>query len=368
LDQGRFQNITVTYKVGMFDDSETDFATKVSNFRNWLCSKVGYVRLSDEYNPDEYRMAVYSGGLELDHDFLIAGEAEITFDCKPQRWLTSGETATAVANNGTLSNPTLFDSFPLLEVSGYGNISFNGYEIEVVNEPVGDVPITSGSGSVGTYKIMLPDVPIMENDTISISGAKTHFTFQYMSYNTWYFSSVSVQTYSGDASQSPTVSVSHSSMGSGKYRSVFEIDFEFTDPLSFSFGTSATKSIDATIKISCSNGTTITRSINANIQYDGEKTITFDSTTKNISNFVTYYTLCRSDDSTVYSTAISYGQPTYIDCDLGEAYCIEGGIINSLNTYIAFGSDLPKLAPSTNTFTYDNTITSFKVTPRWWKV
>ena len=85
LDHGRFRNVSVKYKIGMYDLTEANFATKVSAFRNWLCSKVGYVRLSDDYNPNEYRMAVYASGFELKHDFLIAGEAEITFDCKPQR-------------------------------------------------------------------------------------------------------------------------------------------------------------------------------------------------------------------------------------------------------------------------------------------
>ena len=92
LDQGRFNNITVTYKAGIVDYSESDFADKVSAVRNWLCSKVGYVRLTDDYNPDEYRMAVFKNGITVDHDDLKTGEFEITFECKPQRWLTSGET------------------------------------------------------------------------------------------------------------------------------------------------------------------------------------------------------------------------------------------------------------------------------------
>ena len=92
LDQGRFNNITVTYKAGIVDYSESDFADKVSAVRNWLCSKVGYVRLTDDYNPDEYRMAVFKNGITVDHDDLKTGEFDITFECKPQRWLTSGET------------------------------------------------------------------------------------------------------------------------------------------------------------------------------------------------------------------------------------------------------------------------------------
>ena len=100
LDQGRFNNITITYKAGIVDYSEADFADKVSAVRNWLCSKVGYVRLSDDYNPDEYRMAVFKNGITVDHDDLRTGEFDITFECKPQRWLTSGETPRTIGSWG----------------------------------------------------------------------------------------------------------------------------------------------------------------------------------------------------------------------------------------------------------------------------
>ena len=90
-DQGRFENIEVTYPAGIFAETEEDFAQAISDFRNFLCSKKGYCRLTDEYNPNEYRMAVYKSGLEVDPARLIAGEFEITFECKPQRWLTDGE-------------------------------------------------------------------------------------------------------------------------------------------------------------------------------------------------------------------------------------------------------------------------------------
>lgn len=91
LDKGRFQNIEVTYPAGIFADNETDFAQGISDFRNFLCSRNGYVRLTDEYNPGEYRMAVYKSGLDVSPAQLKAGEFDIVFDCKPQRFLTSGE-------------------------------------------------------------------------------------------------------------------------------------------------------------------------------------------------------------------------------------------------------------------------------------
>lgn len=91
LDNGRFENITVSYPAGIFADNETDFAQAISDFRNYMCSREGYCRLEDEYNPDEYRMAIYKSGLEVTPAQLKAGEFEIIFECKPQRWLKSGE-------------------------------------------------------------------------------------------------------------------------------------------------------------------------------------------------------------------------------------------------------------------------------------
>lgn len=98
LDKGRFENIEVSYPAGIFADNETDFAEAISDFRNFLCSRNGYVRLTDEYNPDEYRMAVYKSGLEVSPAQLKAGEFEIIFDCKPQRYLTSGEEAVTMGS------------------------------------------------------------------------------------------------------------------------------------------------------------------------------------------------------------------------------------------------------------------------------
>ena len=68
------------------------------------------------------------------------------------------------------------------------------------------------------------------------------------------------------------------------------------------------------------------------------------------------------------STLSILGNPTYIDCDLGECYMIKDDTPISLNEYIDLGSDLPKLSSGANEFTTDNTITDLKVTPRYWKV
>ena len=70
----------------------------------------------------------------------------------------------------------------------------------------------------------------------------------------------------------------------------------------------------------------------------------------------------------ISSTAPALGHPTYIDTEAGEAYKIENEQYISLNRYVDLGSDLPKLEAGANTITFDSSITSLKMVPRWWKV
>ena len=132
LDRGSFENIEVTYRVFNQEKDLSDFRTKLANLRSALCSQVGYQRLTDTFHPDEYRMAAFIDGIEVvPVKYNTASEFEIKFNCKPQRFLTSGETAVAVASGGKVTNPTLFDARPQLQVVGYGTIDIGGAEIEV---------------------------------------------------------------------------------------------------------------------------------------------------------------------------------------------------------------------------------------------
>lgn len=92
LDQGRFENIEVTYHAGAFGASESGFAAKMRAFRNMLASRFNYVKLINTYHPDEYRLALYKSGLDVSSFMSISGEFDIVFECKPHRYLKSGDT------------------------------------------------------------------------------------------------------------------------------------------------------------------------------------------------------------------------------------------------------------------------------------
>ena len=85
----RLGNTDLTYPAFIY----SNFRENVAAFRAFLLSHKGYFKLQDSYHPDEYRMAYFPGPFEPDVTSANnAGSFDITFVCKPQRYLESGET------------------------------------------------------------------------------------------------------------------------------------------------------------------------------------------------------------------------------------------------------------------------------------
>ena len=142
----------------------------------------------------------------------------------------------------------------------------------------------------------------------------------------------------------------------------------------FKYGTSSTITATAVFDCTLTDSSTLTLSVSMSYAYDGSDkiTVTRTLTASGTYSHISYMRLFCDSDSIpeVYgdSTKTLLGNPTYIDCDLGECYKYEGGEIVSLNEKITLGSDLPKLSSGATSFTMDGTVTELKVTPRWWKV
>ena len=362
LDKGRFENVTVTYPAGIFADNETDFAAAISDFRNYLCSRKGYCRLTDEYNPNEYRMAVYKSGLEVDPAQLRAGEFEITFDCKPQRWLTSGETPVTIASSGdTITNPTLFNSGPLLEVKGYGTIDFNGFEIEIDSGQIGEITLSNG-GSATQFDIDENNCNVGD-DLFVVNGSEVRF--RCMRYGN--IQNITITPSIGNAG-TVTYELIPRQGSLGHY---FLLYCNFSQ-LDYLVGTSGDKIIE--FDISSTNDTPTTKTAHVVVKYsyisdaNPRVVITYNITGDLSDNTGGMGPAYSTKPIKAISTISRLGNPTYIDCDIGEAYLINAGTPISLNQYIDLGSILPTLSPGSNAITFDNTITDLKITPRWWKV
>ena len=359
LDKGNFNNIEVTYPAGIVADTEADFATAVSNLRNFLCSKTGYCRLTDDYNSGEYRMAIYKSGLEVDHEGLKTGEFNIVFECKPQRWLTSGETAVSVASGGKVTNPTLFDARPQLQVWGYGDIDLGGQEISILNVPLGEIVVQGESSqqNVSTLSITFNDELINNGDTITVGGASHVGAINAM------YDQVSVSTsVSGDGTCIATL---RTAAGSTKW-----CDYTITlNSSNFVYGTASTETVTATIVLTQKTTlTTHTCTSTLSLAYDGSNGFTL-TCSYNIPAFYAYVSKSSAIGLiTADSTVQSLTGPIYVDLDIGEAYVVDNGVASSVNNVAIIPAELPTLPSGDTTITYDNTITQFKVLPRWWKV
>ena len=361
LDRGRFNNIEVTYPAGMGDSDQSTFATRISGLRNALASKVGYQRLEDEYNTDEFRMAIYQRGLEVSPaHYSQAGEFEITFNCKPQRFLKSGETAVSLANNGTITNPTLFESRPLLQVWGYGQIGLGDETVEIVSSDIGRIKVysqTEWAPILSTFVYYFDDSQANTGDVIECGGIKFNVT------------------YSSTAASGNITYISDNSTGDCEINEYYNSSNLMVAKLgfynmTFAYGTSASKSGTFEFNVMTQNAPLKTITGTVTFQYDGADKLraTFSQT---VSADLTY----NSSNSTfnvydVYlnSTKPAIGQPLYIDLDIGEAYKIENNTKISVNNAAILPAELPTLKPGSTTITYPNTVTQFKIVPRWWRV
>lgn len=127
----------------------------------WICAPRGYQRLEDSYEPDVFRMAYYAGPLELSNILNRFGRATIEFNCKPQRYLKSGERAIALAQSGAkVYNPGM-TALPLITVygSGAGTLTAGGRTVHLKSI---DEYLVLDSDTQNAYKGMLN-----KNSTIS---------------------------------------------------------------------------------------------------------------------------------------------------------------------------------------------------------
>lgn len=362
LDHGRFENIEVVYPAGIFGVDEADFADKVAEIRAWFCSKKGYVYLMDDYHPDEYRLAVYKSGLEVSPALLKAGEFSLVFDCMPQRFLNSGDNKIAVASGGSITNPTRFPSKPMLEVKGYGNMVVNGYPVSLVNETLGRVQLTERGGANPSYSspAYLSSL-VNSGDALTIlEGSEIDLVLTFNSG----LSSIDIDLVNGGtfAHLSKIVNTKNATL-------------RFTiDELNYTAGTSSTKTdafnFEFVYRIGGGAEQHEYLTLTPTIAYNASTrkfTISLANTTWP-SCILNKSKICFLNPVVADSSVSALGNPTYIDCEIGEAYKIASGHMVSLNNVANLGAELPQLDPGSNAVSFDNTITELKVVPRWWTV
>lgn len=364
LDHGNFENIEVTYHCAIGADSQSDFNDAISDLRNMLASRIGYKRLEDEINTSEYRMAVYKGGLDVPTLNKETGTFDVVFDCKPQRWLKSGETAVDVSS--TITNPTPFEAAPLFTVEGYGDITINGKTITVSAVPTGNILLANKTSITAQWatglhalvkvaELTFDPALLNTNDDIILDGTFFAYDFALLNPLSDTITSVTISNQTGTGSTSGTKTTGTTATLATTIQAQ-----------AFKKGTPKTVSHSYMYDIAWGGGSSVSATNTVEIRYDGSGTFELWASRERTDNTTQYIANGSFGALNADSTVLVSGN-IYIDLDIGEAYWNNGEYV-SADFAVSIGADIPKLVPGTNTLSKSNTFTTCKITPRWWIV
>lgn len=172
-DTGAYSNVDMVYSI-YYNGKSTSFQDVTRNVAQWLNGSSGYCRLEDTYDPNVYRMAVMSNYTEYRNFMNDFGRADVTFSCKPQRWLKSGETLQAVPlMAGTLyMENDYMDCYPIYAITENTSITIGGYELTVSNNSGKTIYIDSESEDCWSGSLTRNESAVLPNATVS-SGTPT---------------------------------------------------------------------------------------------------------------------------------------------------------------------------------------------------
>lgn len=363
-DLGRFQNVTVTYKCALSSTKEHEFVDAMRKVRQWLCSKRGYCKLSDDFNPGEYRLAKFKDYIEVTNEAPVVGRFDLSFECKPQRFLLNGDNPVAVSSGGKLYNPTLFDARPLLKVNGYGTITINGEEIALRNEPIGRVELGGGGSYKNSLTYHFDESPFNSGDIITVPDYRRSYQFDMVKP----YGSGQLIRFGPIYSVSPWLEYIFEN---SEHQGVLTV---LTDISTFRVGTEETAeyTVIGAVEYDDRDGTRQTKrvTVTTGVYYNGAGTIRFTASVVSVEGSDITVKSLAGNAPNFYGTSskLPISGTVYYDLDIGEAYIIEDGKIIGVNNVAEIPAVLPVLKPADNTVTFPNTVTKLEIVPRWWEV
>lgn len=107
--------------------------SSIGEINNFLFSQLGYRRLECSNDPDHFWLAKVTNSARIEQRMRMLAPFEITFDCKPQRFLISGETPFEYLEPSFIINPTQFPAKPVIVVygTGAGNLVVGGTVVQI---------------------------------------------------------------------------------------------------------------------------------------------------------------------------------------------------------------------------------------------
>lgn len=121
LDLKRYDNIDHSYDAIFRPTGNETALHKYQSFRDALYALQGYKTLYDSFNDGEHYKAYVSkllkATLTQQRDLV---RAQIVFSRKPERYVVDGDAVFELTADGTITNPTSYESRPMLRIYGAG--------------------------------------------------------------------------------------------------------------------------------------------------------------------------------------------------------------------------------------------------------
>lgn len=152
----------------------------------WLNSADGYAELSDSYDTEHYREGVFVDATDIENSWNEYGRAIVSFRCRPERYLISGQSVTLDFTNTTLIGYVNSWSLNIRESAPSGTIIKIVYEGEVLKildsiviSSVGWYQVKTEDGTIGwcqSQYVLAYNVLIINNPTKHIAKPKITLT------------------------------------------------------------------------------------------------------------------------------------------------------------------------------------------------
>ena len=104
----------------------------VDALRSFLSARHQYCRYEDTMHPEVFLKARFKGGFSLSDSDRVGAAFDLVFDCKPQKFLKSGELPIEFTATGIIYNPTDYAAKPLIRCHGTsGTVTVGGVSVAV---------------------------------------------------------------------------------------------------------------------------------------------------------------------------------------------------------------------------------------------
>lgn len=172
------------YRLFVGDGTEDSIQETLNDVAEKLY-KTDWQILIDDYEPDYFRLAYYQGPFDVENRKTRVGVFDIIFRCRPERYLISGNEPIEVESDDVLTNPTVYNSKPLIRIEGSGNGTLTVGGTVMSFEDIADY-LNIDSDRMDVYRLpaenrnnlMTGDFPVLApgENIISFTGGITSVT------------------------------------------------------------------------------------------------------------------------------------------------------------------------------------------------